>query len=112
MDNNSLPVLPFLHSDGETRYLGPLHSGDEPFMLAKNLDGVAVLVDKHRIKSGIFAIDHLGCDTQMCIRDSHVGDGHLLPVKFGWPALPLEAPLTFRIQRESGTDQSLSLIHI
>lgn len=32
-------------------------------MLAKNLDGVAVLVDKNRIKSGIFAIEHLGCDT-------------------------------------------------
>ena len=26
-------------------------------------DGVAVLVDKNRIKSGIFAIEHLGCDT-------------------------------------------------
>ena len=39
----------------------------------------------------------------------HVGDGHLLPVKFGWPALPLEAPLTFRIQRESGTDQGQTL---
>lgn len=38
--------LPKIASDGKTRYLGPLHSGDEPFMLAKNLDGVAVLVDK------------------------------------------------------------------
>ena len=55
--------LPKIASDGKTRYLGPLHSGDEPFMLAKNLDGVAVLVDKNRIKSGIFAIEHLGCDT-------------------------------------------------
>lgn len=58
-----VPNLPKIASDGATRYLGPLHSGDEPFMLAKNLDGVAVLVDKNRIKSGIFAIEHLGCDT-------------------------------------------------
>lgn len=27
--------LPKIASDGKTRYLGPLHSGDEPFMLAK-----------------------------------------------------------------------------
>ena len=55
--------LPKIASDGRTRFLSPLYSGDEPFMLAKNLDGVAVLVDKNRIKSGIFAIEHLGCDT-------------------------------------------------
>lgn len=55
--------LPKIASDGRTRYLGPMYSGDEPFMLAKNLDGVAVLVDKNRIKSGIFAVERLGCDT-------------------------------------------------
>lgn len=32
-------------------------------MLARNLDGVAVLVDKDRVKSGIFAIEQLGCNT-------------------------------------------------
>lgn len=65
MDKNGHPVsgLPKIASDGTTRYLSPLYSGDEPFMLAKNLDGVAVLVDKNRIKSGIFAIEQLGCDT-------------------------------------------------
>lgn len=64
-DKNGHPVsgLPKIASDGTTRYLSPLYSGDEPFMLAKNLDGVAVLVDKNRIKSGIFAIEQLGCDT-------------------------------------------------
>ncbi len=55
--------LPKIASDGETRYLGPLHAGDEPFMLARNLDGVAVLVDKDRVKSGIFAIEQLGRNT-------------------------------------------------
>ncbi len=64
-DKDGRPVdnLPKIASDGVTRYLSPLYSGDEPFMLAKNLDGVAVLVDKNRIKSGIFAIEQLGCDT-------------------------------------------------
>jgi len=55
--------VPKVASDGKTRYLDALHAGDEPFMLARNLDGVAVLVDKNRVKSGIFAIEQLGCDT-------------------------------------------------
>ncbi len=62
-NGNQVENLPKIASDGVTRYLSPLYSGDEPFMLAKNLDGVAVLVDKNRIKSGIFAIEQLGCDT-------------------------------------------------
>lgn len=62
-DGRQVENLPKIASDGRTRFLSPLYSGDEPFMLAKNLDGVAVLVDKNRIKSGIFAIEHLGCDT-------------------------------------------------
>ena len=32
-------------------------------MLARNLDNVAVLVDKDRVKSGIFAIEQLGSNT-------------------------------------------------
>lgn len=55
--------LPKIASDGKMRYLGPLHAGDEPYMLARNLDGVAVLVDKDRVKSGLFAIEQLGCNT-------------------------------------------------
>ncbi len=64
-DAEGKPVknLPKIASDGVTRYLGPLHAGDEPFMLARNLDGVAVLVDKDRVKSGIFAIEQLGRNT-------------------------------------------------
>lgn len=38
-------------------------AGDEPYMLAGNLPGVAVLVDKDRIKSARFAVGELGVDT-------------------------------------------------
>lgn len=55
--------LPKIASDGKKRYLSPLYAGDEPYMLARNLDGVAVLVDKDRVKSGVFAIEQLGCNT-------------------------------------------------
>lgn len=55
--------LPKIASDGHECYLSPLHAGDEPYMLARNLKGVAVLVDKDRIKSGLFALNELGSDT-------------------------------------------------
>ena len=62
-DGRRVRAVPKIASDGTTRYLGPLNAGDEPFMLARNLDGVAVLVDKDRVKSGIFAIEQLGSNT-------------------------------------------------
>jgi len=39
------------------------YAGDEPYMLAKNLDNVAVVVDKDRVKSARFAINEFGTDT-------------------------------------------------
>lgn len=60
---NAVDNLPKIASDGKTRYLGPLYAGDEPYMLARNLDDVAVLVDKDRVKSGVFAIEQLDSDT-------------------------------------------------
>jgi tetraacyldisaccharide 4'-kinase len=60
---NPVDNLPKIASDGTHRYLSPRYSGDEPFMLAKNLDGVAVLVGKDRVRSGIFAIEQLASDT-------------------------------------------------
>ncbi|MGI6496356.1 MAG: tetraacyldisaccharide 4'-kinase [Kiritimatiellia bacterium] len=54
---------PRVVSDGRTVLLDSAKSGDEPFMLATNLPGVVVLVDKDRVKSGRYAIRHFGCDT-------------------------------------------------
>src|SRR3712207_2986344 len=45
------------------RSLDSLTAGDEPYMLANNLKDVIVLVDKDRVKSGLFAIKELKADT-------------------------------------------------
>lgn len=50
-------------SDGESLKVEPIFSGDEPYMLAKNLPGVAVIVGKNRVMSGQYAIRKLRCDT-------------------------------------------------
>lgn len=57
------PEPPRLVSDGKALLLDSLKAGDEPFMLACNLHDVAVLVDKNRVKSAIYAIDKFGTDT-------------------------------------------------
>ena len=38
-------------------------AGDEPYMLARNLPGVVVVVDKNRVKAGHYAITEFGADT-------------------------------------------------
>lgn len=54
---------PRVVSDGKSLLLDSESAGDEPFMLASNLKDVVVLVDKDRVKSGIYAIEKFGCDT-------------------------------------------------
>src|SRR5471032_2805020 len=54
---------PRVVSDGKNVLLDSEESGDEPYMLACNLPGVVVLVDKNRVKSGAYAIKKFGCDT-------------------------------------------------
>jgi tetraacyldisaccharide 4'-kinase len=54
---------PRVVSDGEKVLLDSELAGDEPYMLARNLPGVVVLVDKNRVKAGAFAIKKFGCDT-------------------------------------------------
>lgn len=54
---------PRIVSDGEHILLDSSMGGDEPYMLASNLPGVCVLVDKNRVKSGRWAVRRFGCDT-------------------------------------------------
>lgn len=72
-------------------------AGDEPYMLARNLPGIPVLVDKDRVKAGLYAIRHFGADTLILddgfqylrLKNHHhlllidktnpFGNGHLLP---------------------------------
>lgn len=88
---------PRVVSDGKRVLLDSELSGDEPFMLASNLPGVAVIVDKNRVKAGRYAIRHFGCDVlilddgfqYMKLKHSHeivlvdstnpFGNGNLLP---------------------------------
>ena len=88
---------PRIVSDGERVLLDSLQAGDEPYMLARNLPGVIVLVDKNRVKAGEFAIKKFGCDTLvlddgfqylplkgrlnllLVDKTNPFGNGHLLP---------------------------------
>ncbi len=54
---------PLVVSDGRHVLLDAATGGDEPYMLASNLPGVAVVVDRDRVKAGRWAVKRLGCDT-------------------------------------------------
>lgn len=60
---NQPPVPPRVVSDGATVFFNSEVAGDEPYMLAKNLPGVAVITDKDRVKAGMYAIRNFGVDT-------------------------------------------------
>lgn len=88
---------PKIVSDGERVLLDSDVAGDEPYMLAKNLPGVIVLVDKNRVKAGAYAVKKFGCDTLvlddgfqylplkgrlnllLVDKTNPFGNGHLLP---------------------------------
>ena len=92
-----IEVPPKVVSDGNEVKLDSEYAGDEPYMLASNLDKVAVLVDKDRVKAGIYAIDHFNTDViilddgfQYLMLRPHInillvdstdpfGNGHVLP---------------------------------
>jgi tetraacyldisaccharide 4'-kinase len=57
--------MPRVVSTGSALLLDSKFAGDEPFMLARNLDGVAVIVDKNRVKGARFAIGELQAETLM-----------------------------------------------
>lgn len=56
-------AMPKIVSTGSELLLESKFAGDEPYMLARNLDGVAVIVDPDRVKGGRFAISQFGADT-------------------------------------------------
>ena len=56
-------LTPRVVSDGKSILLDSRMAGDEPFMLATNLKDVIVLVDKNRVRSGLYAIEKWGADT-------------------------------------------------
>jgi tetraacyldisaccharide 4'-kinase len=66
-DSKGAPIpgerMPKVVSTGKALLLDSKFAGDEPFMLARNLDHVSVVVDKNRVKSGRFAVEYLGADT-------------------------------------------------
>ncbi|RLD12327.1 MAG: tetraacyldisaccharide 4'-kinase [Chlamydiae bacterium] len=49
--------------DGKNLLLGARVSGDEPYMLARNLENVIVIVDHDRVRGSRYAISHFGVDT-------------------------------------------------
>lgn len=57
------PPPPKVVSDGERVLLDSELAGDEPYMLARNLPGVVVIVDKNRVKAGHYAVSRFGADT-------------------------------------------------
>ncbi|HEY8932469.1 MAG TPA: tetraacyldisaccharide 4'-kinase, partial [Rariglobus sp.] len=88
---------PRIVSDGHRVLLDSEEAGDEPYMLARNLPGVFVIVDKNRVKAGTYAIKKFGCDTLilddgfqylplkgrlnllLVDKTNPFGNGHLLP---------------------------------
>ena len=60
-----VPPPPRIVSDGTSTVplLDSLKAGDEPFMLAQNLQGVAIVVDKNRVNGGRHALREFGVDT-------------------------------------------------
>lgn len=55
--------LPKVVSDGKRILLDSIAAGDEPYLLARNLRGAAVLVDRNRLRAGRYAISRMGVDT-------------------------------------------------
>lgn len=95
----SNPKQRVLVSDGTSVFSNPREAGDEPYLLASNLKGVAAVIsDSNRVSAGEGAIKHLGTDHfvlddgfqhRRLARDLDIvtvdatnpwGGGHLLPV--------------------------------
>jgi len=49
-------------SDGDDIHAGPAEAGDEPYLLAKRLKNVPVIISKNRYEAGLFAHKKFGTD--------------------------------------------------
>jgi tetraacyldisaccharide 4'-kinase len=49
-------------SDGQSIHMGPEQAGDEPFMIARNLRGIPVIVGKNRYAAGMLAVNEFQSD--------------------------------------------------
>ena len=49
-------------SDGQSIHMGPEQAGDEPFMIARGLRGIPVIVGKNRYAAGMLAVDEFKSD--------------------------------------------------
>lgn len=52
---------PDVVSDGENVLLNPVEAGDEPYLLARSLPGVPVLIGRDRVQTGLMAIRKWDC---------------------------------------------------
>ena len=95
--SHKIETPPKVVSDGKNLLMDCEYAGDEPYMLASNLPDVAVLVDKDRVKSGIYAINRFQTDViilddgfqyqrlkhslevVLVDKTNPFGNGHLLP---------------------------------
>ncbi len=54
---------PRIVHDGNRLLLDSRFAGDEPYMLARSLKDVIVIVDKDRVRAALYAVREMGCDT-------------------------------------------------
>jgi tetraacyldisaccharide 4'-kinase len=84
-------------SDGNSIKAAPMDTGDEPYLLAKRLSGVPIIISKNRYHAGLFAHEKFGCnffilddgfqhmalkrdlDIVLIDAENPFGNGHLLP---------------------------------
>ena len=84
-------------SDGNSIQADPRNAGDEPYLLAKKLPGIPVVISEKRYAAGIYAHEKFGCnffilddgfqhlelnrdfDLVLIDAESPLGNGHLLP---------------------------------
>ena len=90
------PPKPKVVSDGKNILLDSELAGDEPYMLARNLPGVCVVVDKNRVRAGHYAVSELGADT--------------LVLDDGFQYLPLHGQLQLLLVDKTNPFGNLSLL--